>query len=150
MTRLPQQVLVYIRRHPTFTTSEYLLLKRTSARGGFWQGVSGGVEAGESLAKAARREVWEETRYEQFSQFLPLEFRYSFPLDRANWGHLYAPEVELIHEECFGAEVSPDVGEPALDPSEHDAYHWLEVSQALALLRWPENKEALVHFADLL
>ena len=150
MTRLPHQVLVYIRRQPTPTSSEYLLLKRTAARGDFWQGVSGGVEAGELLAEAARREVWEETGYQQFSKFIPLDFRYSFPLDRANWGHLYAPEVDVIHEECFGAEVSLGVGEPMLDPSEHDAYQWLEVSQALALLRWPENKEALRHFADLL
>ena len=47
---------------------------------------------------------------------MSLDFRYSFPLDRANWGHLYAPEVEVIHEVCFGAEVSRDVGEPVLDP----------------------------------
>jgi 8-oxo-dGTP pyrophosphatase MutT (NUDIX family) len=149
MTRLPHQVLVYIRRQPTPTSSEYLLLRRTSARGGFWQGVSGGVEAGERLAEAARREVWEETGYHQFRQFVPLDFRYSFPLDRANWGHLYAPEIEVIHEECFGAEVSRDVGEPVLDPGEHDAYQWLEVAQALALLRWPENQAALRRFADL-
>jgi 8-oxo-dGTP pyrophosphatase MutT (NUDIX family) len=108
------------------------------------------VEAGERLAEAARREVREETGYQQFSQFTPLDFRYSFPLDRATWGHLYAPEVDVIHEECFGAEVSLDIGAPALDPSEHEAYQWLEVSPALALLRWPENREALRRFADLL
>jgi 8-oxo-dGTP pyrophosphatase MutT (NUDIX family) len=108
------------------------------------------VEAGESLAEAAHREVREETGYQQFRRFQPLDFRYSFPLDRVNWGHLYAPEVEVIHEECFGAEVGLDVGEPVLDPGEHDTYQWLEVSQALALLRWPENQEALRRFADVL
>jgi dihydroneopterin triphosphate diphosphatase len=149
MTRLPYQVLVYIPRHPTPTTSEYLLLRRTAARGGFWQGVSGGVEAGESLAEAARREVREETGHYQFSRFLALDFRYSFPLDRPTCGHLYAPDFKVIHEECFGAEVSLDSGEPVFDPGEHDAYQWLEVSQALALLRWPENQEALRRFADL-
>lgn len=149
MARLPYQVLVYIRRRLTPAIAEYLLLKRTSARGGFWQGVSGGVEAGESLAQAARREVWEETGYQQFSQFMPLDFRYSFPLDRSNWSHLYAPEVNVINEECFGAEMSLDVGEPVLDLREHDAYQWLELSKALALLRWPENQEALCRIADL-
>jgi 8-oxo-dGTP pyrophosphatase MutT (NUDIX family) len=72
MTRLPHQVLVYIRRRPTLTSSEYVLLRRTSARGGFWQGVSGGEEAGESPAEAARREDREEAGYQQLSQFMPL------------------------------------------------------------------------------
>ncbi len=54
MTRLPYQVVVFIRRRPTPTSIEYLLLRRTPARSGFWQGVSGGVEAGESLAQVVR------------------------------------------------------------------------------------------------
>jgi hypothetical protein len=69
-------------------------------------------------------------------------------LDRERWGHLYAPEVETINEECFGAEVGLDQGEPTLDPSEHDQYRWLGVQEALALLAWPENQEALRRFAD--
>jgi dATP pyrophosphohydrolase len=149
MARLPQQILVYIRRRPTLDTTEYLLLKRIAAHGGFWQGVTGGLEAGETLAQAARREVLEETGYERFIRFMPLDFRYSFRLDRSRWGHLYAPDVETIHEECFGAEVGLDQGEPALDPSEHDAYSWLDVRRALALLRWPENRAALRRFAGM-
>ena len=57
MARLPYQILIYICRRPTPDTREYLLLKRTAARGGFWQGVTGGVEAGESFTQAAHREV---------------------------------------------------------------------------------------------
>jgi 8-oxo-dGTP pyrophosphatase MutT (NUDIX family) len=144
-------VLVYIRRRPISTIVEYLLPRRTPARGGFRQGVSGGgVEAGERLAEAARRKVWEETGYQQLGQFMPLNFRYRFPLDRANWAISMPPEVEVIHEECFGAEVSLDAAEPVLDQGEHDAYQWLELSQALALLRWPENQEALRRFAQVL
>jgi dATP pyrophosphohydrolase len=148
MARLPFQILVYLRRHTLPRATEYLLLKRTAAHGGFWQGVTGGVEGGESHAQAARREVWEETGYQRFIRFVPLDFRYSYPLDRRRWGHLYAPEVEAIAEECFGAEVDLDQGEPVLDPHEHDHYRWLDVQQALALLVWPENRMALRQFAD--
>jgi dATP pyrophosphohydrolase len=150
MTRLPYQVLVYIQRRPTPDTTEYLLLKRTLALDGFWQGVTGGVEAGENPAQAARREVTEETGYERFIRFLPLDYCYSFPLDKPKWGHLYAPEVEEVQEECFGAEIGLEEGEPRLDPTEHVEYRWLEVRQALALLYWPENQEALRRFAGLM
>jgi 8-oxo-dGTP pyrophosphatase MutT (NUDIX family) len=148
IVRLPDQILVYLRRRPRPHATEYLLLKRTPALGGFWQGVTGGVEVGESHTQAARREVWEETGYQRFISFVPLDFRYSYPVDRPRWGHLYAPEVETIAEECFGAEVSLDQGEPVLDPHEHDRCCWLDVQQALALLAWPENQEALRRFAD--
>jgi 8-oxo-dGTP pyrophosphatase MutT (NUDIX family) len=148
MPRLPYQVLIYIRRRPTPDVAEYLLLRRTATRGGFWQGVTGAVEGQESLAQAASREVGEETGYQRFSRFLALDFRYHYPLDREQWGHLYAAEVETISEECFGAEVGLDQGEPMLDPSEHDQYRWLGVQDALALLAWPENRAALRHFAD--
>jgi hypothetical protein len=48
MTRLPYQVLVCIRRRPTPDTAEYLVLKRISAHGGFWRGVTG--EKGQDVA----------------------------------------------------------------------------------------------------
>jgi 8-oxo-dGTP pyrophosphatase MutT (NUDIX family) len=148
--RLPYQILVYIYRRPTPQTTEYLLLKRAEARGGFWQGVTGGVEMGETLLQAALREVREETGYQRFNRFMPLDFRYSYLLDRARWGYLYAPDVETIDEECFGAEIGLDQGEPALDPNEHDQYRWADIQQALGLLAWPENQEALRRFADTL
>lgn len=58
-TRQPVQVLV----HPLKLVGrdwEYLLLRRIPEQGGFWQGVTGGVEGRESLADAARRELIEE------------------------------------------------------------------------------------------
>ena len=149
MSRLPLQVLVYISRRASSGAREYLLLRRVPENGGFWQGVSGGVEEGETFEQAARREVFEETGYRRFVRFAPLDFRYTFPLDRPRWGHLYAPDVETISEECFGAEVRADEGEPRIDPREHDEYRWLGFDEALAHLTWEENKDALRRFATL-
>jgi len=40
---------------------QYLLLKRTLEREGFWQPVTGGIEEGETKIEALKREVREET-----------------------------------------------------------------------------------------
>ena len=58
--RKPIQVLIYPVRLIVYY-QQYLLLKRVADRGAFWQGVKGGVENGESLLEAARRELVEET-----------------------------------------------------------------------------------------
>lgn len=81
----------------------------------------------------------DETGYRRFIRFLALDHRYSYPLDWPRWGHLYAPEVETIEQECLGAEIGLDQGEPVLEPNQHTQYPWLQVQQALALLVWPEK-----------
>ncbi len=40
---------------------EILLFKLSPERGGFWQNITGGVDAGEDFLSAAYRELWEET-----------------------------------------------------------------------------------------
>lgn len=144
--RIPIQVLVYPVRQ-IGGTWEYLLLKRIERREGFWQGVTGGIEQGEELDEAARRELFEETG------FVPLkieriDFSYSFPV-ADEWKHLYAPDVKEIVEYVFVAFV--DAGtEPVLDPYEHDQYKWCGIREALELLTWPENKEALKRCHDII
>lgn len=142
--RIPIQVLVYPVRQVD-TTWEYLLLRRIESRDGFWQGVTGGVEKDEELDEAARRELFEETG------FIPLklekiDFTYSFPV-ADEWKHLYAADVKEIVEYVFVAYVGSGT-EPVLDPCEHEQYKWCDIQEALMLLTWPENKEALKRCHD--
>lgn len=137
--REPIQVLIY----PVKLVGDnwqYLLLRRPPNGGGFWQGVTGGVEKGESLIEAAKRELFEETGFVP-SLIENLNKSYSFRLsDR--YKHLYADGVQVIVEHVFVAYVDSKQ-EPVLDPREHNAWRWCSFKEALELLKWPNNIDAL-------
>lgn len=138
--RQPIQILVY----PTRTTDcgpEYLLLRRVPGRGGFWQGVTGGVEEGESLAVGAMRELAEETGFVP-SALEQADYSYSLPM-QDEWRDMYAAGVEEIVEYVFVAFIGGQQ-EPAMS-FEHDEWQWCSFDQALEILIWPGNIEALKH-----
>ena len=137
--RQPIQVLIYPVRQAR-NDREYLLLRRVASRGGFWQGVTGGVEEGEELFEAARRELTEETGLVP-SELEKIDYSYTFPVED-RWRHLYAPDVETIIEYVFVAYVDGQQ-EPKIDPGEHAEWKWCPFHEALELLTWPENIEAL-------
>jgi dATP pyrophosphohydrolase len=144
--RQPIQVSVY----PVRSTKdgwEYLLLRRTEGRGGFWQGVTGGVEEDEDILEAARRELVEETGIVP-SEIQRVDYTYSFPVtDR--WRFLYAEGVQEIVEYVFVAHAEGQ-HDPMIDPREHDTWEWVGLNQALDLLTWPGNIEALKQCAGFL
>jgi 8-oxo-dGTP pyrophosphatase MutT (NUDIX family) len=138
--RLPIQVSIFIVRPDSQGKREYLLLHRVLPRLAFWQPVTGGVESGETIEDAARREFTEET------VFVPDNFRtigltYSFPPDEF-FKYVYETPPDEIVVHVFVARVSPD-SEPRLDPVEHDQYRWCTFDDALALLHWWDDKEAI-------
>ncbi|NMA95514.1 MAG: NUDIX domain-containing protein, partial [Clostridiales bacterium] len=59
MARLPIQVHIYL-YHKQDRQYKFAIFQR-SDNSMWWQGVSGGVEEGETIEKAARRELYEET-----------------------------------------------------------------------------------------
>jgi dATP pyrophosphohydrolase len=140
--RQPVQVLVY----PACVEADgtrYLLLQRVPrpdiGLDGFWQGVTGGVEAGESLIEAAGRELREETGLIPTGLW-PIGFSYSYPIQES-WRMERPPEANEIEEHAFLALVQ---GRPAPALSrEHRAWRWCRPVEALALLKYPDNKTAL-------
>ena len=138
--RRPVQVLVYPLRKRAGRW-EFLLLRRIEQRGGFWQGITGGVEDDEELQETARRELREETGLEA-QELGAVAYTYTVPVEDA-WLAMY-PEshpVELT-EHVFWARVDSEAVH-RIDPSEHDASRWCGFEAALGMLKWPENIEAL-------
>ncbi len=118
---------VFVRSPPQF-----LLLKRTEARGGFWQPVSGRFEPSDrTFEHAVRREVAEETGFSGVGELLDLSWAVVFPgKDGRPW---------RLHS--YGVEI-PRVTAPRLS-HEHVAYLWCRPGEALSTLFWPDNRQAL-------
>ena len=127
--RLPMQIEAIISRR-NGNKIEYLLLKRTPERNGFWQPVTGGVEEGETRKQALCREIEEETGVKNV--IAVLEGLHYFEFSDPN----------LNQEYVYGLEVSPSE-EIVLDGKEHSEYRSCSCQEALQLLNWKENKEAL-------
>ena len=118
-----------------------LLLKTNPARGSFWQPVTGGLEAGETLEIAALREATEETGLNFSGPPIPLGYEFTFP---SRW----APN-DVVEETAFTLQIL-SVAAVTLDPREHVEFQWLEPKQALSLLKFESNREALNRLAGYL
>lgn len=120
---------------------EYLLLKRTASRGGFWQPISGGLDnTDQTLQNGVYRELKEETNIHKDEVVRVIDGVHSFEFE----GMVEGKKV-IQKEEVFGVEVKPDVNIRLgrTEYKEHDEYKWASFEIALDLLKWPENKEAL-------
>ena len=127
--RLPLQVEGIIFRQREGAV-EYLLLKRLPERNGYWQPVTGGVEEGESREEALRREVKEETGMSNLLSLVDGLYYFEFADPVPNQEYVY------------GVEVSP-AEEVSLDGKEHSEFKWCTAQEALRMMHWKENKEAL-------
>ena len=112
-----------------------LMLRRSPDHGGFWQGVSGRVEARDaSLKAAALREIREETGIAAGVTVFDLGRFIDF---RGLTGTHY-------RKRSLGAVVPPDTVAGALVLcDEHDAAEVVTFDEARARVRWPQNVEEL-------
>ena|ERR1700754_730733 len=127
---------------------EFLLLRRVSSHGGFWQSVTGSLEDGESHIEAAVREVYEETGYSiRPQELIELGLVNVFEI-APQWRIKYASGITHNEEVCFALEViKRDV---VIDPVEHESFVWVDYDTALGMLYWDSNRRACAAVADLL
>ncbi len=123
-------MLVVVRRG-----EEFLVLHRTQERGAYWHSVAGGVEAAETAAQAARRELREETGLVAQPEPTGHDFVYEPEAWEAHAG------IGPVRVDCFVADA-PAGWEPELD-SEHDDYRWCDAQGAADLLHWPEPRQVV-------
>jgi dATP pyrophosphohydrolase len=116
---------------------QYLLLKRTPEKEGFWQPVTGGLEEGEARVEALKREVWEETGIKNVVGIVE------------NVDYFEYSDAHFIKEYVFGVEVHPNE-KIAIDGKEHSQFRWCSLQEALELLKWDENKKALSRLNEIL
>ena len=134
----PVSVLVVVHTR----TLRFLLLERVSPPG-FWQSVTGSLEAGETPAQAALREVAEETGIVVAPGQLD-DWRRSNRFEiRPEWRHRYDPTVTHNVEHVFSLQVADDQA-VRLAADEHRALLWLPLDQAAEKVFSWTNRDAIL------
>jgi len=123
------------------TGPEILILRRTPELGGFWQPVTGRIEAGESPLATALREAREETNLE--GPIIDLRFTRDFELGREYSKHA-GPHPWILREHALAMQVTDGV--VRISPQEHDEFRWVSASDAALLFKWKGNRRALEIF----
>jgi lipoyl(octanoyl) transferase len=123
------QVLIAVHR-PDDDGPRFLVLHRAPWKRGYWHLAGGGVEAGETDAAAAVRELDEET---------------GLRAELVDLGDDLAYDGITVH--AFAAET-PVGWEPTLN-DEHDDHRWCSFPEAVELLAYEEPREAIRRAARL-
>ena len=121
-------VALVVVHHVTDSGREFLVAQRVPE--GYWSLVGGLIEAGESQADGALRELAEETGLTHPIAFDAVPMKLGFH-GSTGWVDLHV----------FAAEAPHDFT-PVLD-EEHDDYRWCTAADALSLLRYEEPRQAL-------
>lgn len=137
--KIPESVLVVIH-----TPDLQVLLIERADRPGYWQSVTGSLDASdEPLAVTAAREVAEETGINAAEHQLD-DWQHTIDYEiYPQWRHRYAAGVTRNTEHWFGLRVAQPVP-VTLAPREHLQYQWLSWREAAALCFSSSNAEAVL------
>jgi dATP pyrophosphohydrolase len=140
--KIPISVLVVIYK----SNGDVLLIERAD-RAGFWQSVTGSLDAvDEDLSFAAAREVLEETgiAVDQLQKDALQNMHHQIDYEiYPEWRFRYPPGITRNIEHWFALEVSEDT-EVKLAPREHVAFQWLPYEEAAKKCFSPSNGEAIL------
>jgi dATP pyrophosphohydrolase len=139
--KIPESVLVVIH-----TADLHVLLIERADRPGYWQSVTGSLDAvDEPLATTAARELFEETGIVADGEGIALRdwqlanIYEIYPV----WRHRYAPGVTQNTEHVFSVQVPRDIP-IMLSPREHLQHVWLPYLDAADKCFSSSNAEAIL------
>lgn len=140
--KIPISVLVVI-----YTASNEVLLLERADNPGYWQSVTGSLDAvDEPLIEAAARELFEETGIDVSKlppnslQSMNHQIKYEI---YSQWRHRYAEGVIENTEHWFKV-LLPERMSIVLAPREHVAYQWQSIKDAAPLCFSPSNQQAIL------
>lgn len=124
-----------------------VLIMERADKPGFWQSVTGSIEAGESPYDAAIREVQEETGLDALAyKFEDWQASNTYEI-YPHWRHRYAPGVTENVEHLFGLELPAPV-DVQLAPDEHVRYEWVDWREAAKRVFSWTNVDALKRLGE--
>ena len=139
---MPNMIIRVIDAYVYITTDDgilFLLLKRAKTKmyEHLWQGVAGKIEKGEKSWETAKRELLEETGLIPKKMFIAdhVSKFYEAKDDRIN----FVP--------VFGIEVNT---KEVVLSDEHCDYKWVMIEEALDLLVWTGQKQAIIIVNDMI
>ena len=138
MARQPQNIHVYLYRKNTGGGFEFAIFRRSDDPK-CWQGVSGGVEEGETVEEAALREAFEEAGTPLNAPIYRLDMVSYLPSDIFSAHVLWGKDVVVCPMFFF---AMPFDGTVILS-EEHTEVRWLAYEEAEALVYWHDQKTAL-------
>ena len=140
--KVPISALVLIH-----TADLKVLIMERADKPGYWQSVTGSIEANESPRDAAIREVSEETGLDalayDFEDWQVSNVYEIYP----HWRHRYAPGVTENREHLFGL-MLPDTLPVTLAPNEHTRYEWVDWREAAKRVFSWTNVDALKRLGE--
>ena len=133
MSVLPHRtnVLAFIfTRSPSL---QFLFLKRTPERSSYWQPVCGGLDSGESLNSALKREIREETGITKILEIIDLDISFKYQ-------EIKNHTKMQMEDHCFAIEIINPI--PINLSSEHSEYLWLSRDKVPQYFIWDLGLEA--------
>ena len=108
----------------------FLLLKRNSQKGNFWQSITGGIKIGEIINDALKRELYEEISVKTSKNFIPTYYSFNY----------IGQQGYELNEYVFLYKL--DEKDKIILSPEHTEYEFASVEKSVSMLKYKSNKIA--------